>query len=106
MRKVYLLVFIFGIIAASSFVISDSKAMMVGAPLCGPICSNIGPHYWEQNCLGFVRRKNYHDAYIDHCWGIPNGHCRVYDYAINEEGGIDMNRGVLVSTNDCDRYLH
>ena len=71
-------------IAASVFLLSvwmlDGDDFLVGSNLCGPICIEAGPQYYERSCFGVVSTTTVPDAYFNYCYGIPYDEIRCYGY--------------------------
>lgn len=82
-----------------------AEQVIVGGPMCGPICGPDGPHYWERDCDGKVTRTNIIDSNYDTCAGTATGQCRIYEYGKTEEGYTNMQDIILVETVECTELL-
>jgi hypothetical protein len=86
MRRKYLFLVLAIVIAiAAILVIGRQFAPKVGGNMCGPVCESVGPHYYEQDCLGVKIRTLVMDAYWDSCYGIPVGGKRCYGVPYTEK---------------------
>ena len=49
-----------------------------GGPLCGPICPELGLHYYRQLCFGIERTNTEIDSNTVTCYGWPVGETKCY----------------------------
>lgn len=60
----------------------------VGGPLCGPVCSSQGLHYYKKQCLGIKVRSAYIDAYDDVCYGVPVSEKKCYGVPYRRDDNV------------------
>ena len=85
MRRLLAFVFIAALFVS---LVSHVDYFIVGEPLCGPICPDLGLQYWKRDCLGYVQRTNIIDGFTDRCFGIPIGEKKCFGYSTRGENVI------------------